>query len=169
MIENEFFWHGCMGITYMITVDAKNIHTFTFFYGWQLFSGANSLTLSSARKQIRILKIFKPQFLIFQFSESKFLSRAVVEHIGEVIFIWITSWNSKKKAQQRLLSPLGPQGLTYCNCNPGDKKNLWKGKTSWYFIFMAMKLFCQGFLWFLFARAIIGCVICDEETIRYNS
>jgi len=25
--------------------------------------------------------------LIFQFSESKFLSRAVVEHIGEVIFI----------------------------------------------------------------------------------
>jgi len=124
-------------------VDAKNIHTFTFSYGWQLFSGANSLTLSSARKQMRILKIFKPQFLIFQFSESKFLSRAVVEHIGEVIFIWITSWNSKKKAQQRLLSPLGPQGLTYCTI-------ILDFPTTWsYFVFsranmkISNNLYCQ--------------------------
>ena len=51
MTVNGFFWHGGLGDISMFTVDAKNTHSFIFSYRFQLFSEANSLTLSHVWSQ----------------------------------------------------------------------------------------------------------------------
>ena len=121
MIENEFFWHGCMGITYMITVDAKNIHTFTFSYGWQLFSGAYSLTLSSACSKWGYWKFSNLSFSNFSIlwiqipvKSSGRTYRRSYFYLNNILKLKKES-SAKTFITTRATRHPGPQGLTYCN------------------------------------------------------
>ena len=109
----------------MITVDAKNIHTFTFSYGWQLFSGANSLTLSSACSKWGYWKFSNLSFSNFSIlwiqipvKSSGRTYRRSYFYLNNILKLKKES-SAKTFITTRATRHPGPQGLTYCNsvCN----------------------------------------------------
>ena len=105
----------------MITVDAKNIHTFTFSYGWQLFSGAYSLTLSSACSKWGYWKFSNLSFSNFSIlwiqipvKSSGRTYRRSYFYLNNILKLKKES-SAKTFITTRATRHPGPQGLTYCS------------------------------------------------------
>ena len=104
----------------MFTVDAKNIHTITFSNGWQLFSGANSLTLSSACSKWGYWKFSNLSFSNFSIlwiqipvKSSGRTYRRSYFYLNNILKLKKES-SAKTFITTRATRHLGPQGLTYC-------------------------------------------------------